>query len=542
MPGYTIGDIVPDTVTRSKDGHSKTSAGAPCPNNLARVVEEGALYFTPGGQTPVAIGGNVLLNAVNALVPGSSKREKFDAIPNVLNGLPPPNREVGTNSAASDSLYSLRSRAIKLDVHTTDLAVRRTAAEPRRKTPSNVPAKIKLFTHPEMKTCQSAFHATDSPANIVPRNRRVVMCDPCWNNYRFRRPGPGRRYYGVNNVRKSVRLWKHLQPLFEATPEAYCGYIAACAAQTDKFRASSSIPVGVLEEIGLAVALYMWAMPYADNSYAALRLLHTARPDRAAAIQARGKLRKPASEMVWWTRAEEHGVITRPLRPLRRSGWAAPVGAATEEHAVTWDRHHAFSVSALGVVAAVAGVHPRIKCTIHVRIGVSTAAPPARLPAIKMTRGGVASIKLPAAENVSWAYAWRCLTKAIDVADSLGFKGVVDVTLILEGNPLGEPAARSPHPAWDAILATSHAELLPRATGAFFRWALPQAVDRKALDTLAVAGMYPATAEQVGALQTGIARGFPPVEDLEMREAARIVFGAPDEATADAPLLGEDAL
>ena len=66
----TIDDIVPDVVARAGGNHAKTSAGAPCPNSLVKAVENGSFYFTAGGQTPVAIGPNVLLDAVE----GSPRR------------------------------------------------------------------------------------------------------------------------------------------------------------------------------------------------------------------------------------------------------------------------------------------------------------------------------------------------------------------------------------------------------------------------------------------------------------------------------------
>jgi len=542
MSTITIDDIVPATVTRAGGQHAKTSEGAPCPHSLAKAMEDGALYFTAGGQTPVAVSAAVLLKAVHAVVPGDGAATKFDAIPNVLDGMPPPKKG---KSNPVDSLHSLRVRELRLDAHTTDMFVRNLALEPRRRMPSNAAAKSRLLAHPSLRTCQSMFHDTNVAANNVSPLRRAVMCNPCWENYRFKRAGKGRHYYRGNNVRKSARLFASLRPLFSATAEAFCGYIAVCSAQTSEFRATKSLPVPVLEEVGLAAALYLWAMPYALGSYSALRLLHTTRPERATALQTRVKLRRPPNELMWWKRAEEHGFSTRPLTQLRRSGWAAPLYVATKEHAIAWSKDTAFSVAALGMVAAVAGYHPRLQCVIKVRVGARPSRPVRRLPEIKMTRAGVATVHLKTAENITWAYAWRCLCKAEDVADSIGIKGTVQIILELEGNPLAVPVTSTPHPAWDAIKCTPYAVLLPCATGHFFKWALSQATERDEMASLTTADMYPATAEQVAVLKEHVKKGFPPAEDVPMRDAAKIVFGDTSHDTDEldsVQLLGGDAL
>lgn len=536
-----IDDITPSTVARAGGKHPKTSKGAPCPHSLARAIEEGALYFTAGGQTPIAVGGKVLLNAVDKVVPGDGTKQKFDAIPNVLDGMPAPKKSA---LPPIEALHSLRTRNVRLDTNTVDVAVRKIAAEPRRRSPSNSADKIRLLSHPSLMTCQSRFHDSDEPASSVGKNRRIIMCNSCWGNYKFKRPGKAQRYYGLNNIRKSARLWMHMQPLFSATPEAFCGYVAVCSAQTTEFKATPSLPVKILEEIGLTAALYLWAMPYANGSYTALRLLHTARPERATVLQTRIRLRRPAKELLWWKRAEEQGFTTRPLEQLRRSGWSSPLQVATPEHAIAWDKKYAYSVSALGVAAAVAGIHKKIKCVIKTLLGESKSAPISRLPSVKMTRSGTCTIRIQAAENVTWAYAWRCLCKAEDVAESIGIKESIEVTLELEGNPLAEPKTMTPDPAWDAVMKTPHAPLIPKATGHFFKWALPYAAERVALPSLTTADMYPATAEKVEELKTGVKSGFPPTEDVPLREAAKVVFGdgSLGGGMEDIPLLGGDAV
>lgn len=537
----TINDIVPRTVKRVCAKHPRAEEGSPCPNSLAKEMENGALYFTAGGQLPAAIGGEVLVHAVNTVVPGKGQALKFESIPNVLDGMPVPKMET---YVAPESLHGLRTRDPKLDPNTVDIVVRKLAAEPRTRSPSNTAAKIALLSHPSLRTCQSDYHDSPDAAEDKVFNRRVAMCNPCWDNYRFKRAAKGRRYYPASNLRKSARLWMHLQPLFSATPEAYCGYIAVCSAQTAEFKASKKLPINVLEEIGLATALYTWAMPYFRSSYSALRLLHTCRPERATALQSRTQLRRPQNELMWWKRAEEQGYSARPLVQIRQNGWGTQIHLATHEHNVVWDKENTFSVAALGVIAAVTKMHSRIKCIVHARVGARPSKPLSRLPPVRMTRAGATVIKIQNAENVTWAYAWRCLCKAEDVADSIGVKGPIDVTLELEGNPLAKPLTSTPHPAWDAIRATSHAGLLPEATGHFFKWALPQAKKREEMASLTTADMYPATAEQVEKLREQVKLGFPPAEDVVLRDAAKRMFGEKnvEEEMFSIPLLGGDAV
>lgn len=90
-------------------------------------------------------------------------------------------------------------------------------------------------------------------------------------------------------------------------------------------------------------------------------------------------------------------------------------------------------------------------------------------------------------------------------------------------------------------MKTPLAMLLPDSTGHFFKWALPQAKVREELASLTTADMYPATADQVAELKKNIQTGFPPAEDVPLREAAKVVFGDIAEGV-DVPLLGGDAL
>lgn len=502
----TIDDITPPTVRRVN--------GVPCPTSLAAQVEGGDMYFSPGSTRSPAVGGRVLLNVLKSIAPTAPLKTVLERAEAIFGGHPPPSGKM-----AVGSLHSLRGLTPKIDAYTTDPKLRALLSGPVRKKPSNAAARITALTDPQLKTCQHRFHGFRTARATV--RTRVAMCAPCWEDYRFSRPGQSLQVYPAVRIRRYGPAWDRMASLFMATAEAYCGYIAACKAQTDTFRVTADLPVAVLEYIGLQAMLYPWAVLYASRAYAAMRLLHIARPGLAHGRVSREPLRQPADAIRWWRAVEERGWMDRPKSiTVRANGWGAPVATATDGHVVAWTADTFFSTATLSVMAAVAGFHPDIACTIAVTI-VAEADTVRTLPRAQLTTPGNVVINVPNAHAVSWRYVWRALSKAKDVNDALG-KGKVCVTLNVSGNPLAAVSPHPGHPAWDAVVQASPGDLLPVPTNGFLQWALGAATVSVGSGVCA-ASMYPASSHAVDEMLRCVASGFPAVDAAAAAAAARLM-------------------
>jgi len=531
----TINDIVPKTVRRSK------CADSPCPTELASAVEQGALYFSPGGVHPAGINGAVLIHAVSAAMPGTAIQTQLLSLSRLFRGHPPPKLKDGP---PVDSLHSIRGRKPHLDVYTTNQLLRNLLQRKVTKKPSTGKLRIAAMTHADMKTCQHRFHTSNKPAV---KFSRVAMCAECWRMYRFKRAGHGRQYYARSQLRNEGRLWAYVKLLFSATEEAYCGYIAACKAQTAQFAVTPCLPVDVLEEIGLVAMLYPWAVLYPMKTYSAVRMLHSARPAVAASLILLEPVRADASRVRWWRTAEERGWVSCAARLVRKGNWASPIESATEQHAVAWSKNTLMSVAAIAVVAAVRNFHPDMVCTLAVEIGPHALKSDRVIPAVKVSSES-AVVMITAAQSASWAFVWRCLCRAKDAADAMAVvrPGRLPVRLVLIGNPLAAMPTRPTHPAWMAVAAGKPGDLIPAPTGSFFSWCLGIASTQKhsivASPTLTPAGMYPASQTSVAALVASIESGFPVVDDTVVVDAGKTLYAHTVEAPLGNSLLCADVL
>jgi hypothetical protein len=199
-----------------------------------------------------------------------------------------------------------------------------------------------------------------------------------------------------------------------------------------------------------------------------------------------------------------------------------PTARATDAHLFTWTADTVYSMAALGVVAAAAGIHPDVTLRIEVTVGPSKNMPPRHLPAVRASKAGNATIELADAERLSWRFVWRTLSRAVDVNRAVGNASAVHVVLRLHGNPAAEVRQElETTPAWTAATAAApNGDLIPRPTNSFFMWALSAAAVCDAASTLAAAAMYPAPPEKVAEIRERVRGGFPRPKGAAAAEAA----------------------
>ena len=503
----TIVDIVPSTVR-------KTPAGIPCPTHLAALMESSAVCFSAGSVRPVAINGPVLLAAIAAAFPGKSRDAQCESVGGLFNGFPRP-----SGAAPVGSLHSLRALKPRLDANTTDAKTKQLLG--KAKHPGKYVARTRALISPDLKTCQYPFHKGLAPATT---RIRVAMCTVCMAQYQFKKPGEGHMYYSVAALSAEPRVWAHVRSIFKGSLEALCGYIAVCKSQTRLFAVTADLPVDVLEQIGLQAMLHVWAVAYPIRTYSAVRLLHFARPAVASDISAREPIRAESASYRWWRTVEERGWTNRPVEVHpRQSVWGAPVSKATGGHVVTWTDKMFFSVAALSVIAAVEGMHPRVRCSVRVEVTLN-AASPSTLPRIRVRSAAKAIVQVPSVNGISWRYVWRTLQKAVDARDALfTARPVLSVTLELQGNPLAPLPPRPRHEAWTAFETASNS-MMPQLTRACFQWLLGSAAAVEAADDVCAANMYPATQVEFEALLANMDTGFKKPEDRAAVAAAMAMF------------------
>lgn len=481
--------------------------------SLTMAIEAGAFYYPPGSSVLAGVSHAELNARMRRLHPSSTLAAAYAKHPTVLNGLP----HYVAPAPVVDSFHALRSRLVAVDHHTTDLGTVRAAGKMRA---GRVWTLVRAKPGSHLRSCQSTYHSVSGGAPLDRAVKsRVPVCRSCFSKYRFKRP---RRSHGFVPVARLLREPALCVALTHARLDVFAGWVALCHSDVSSSGINvHDVSVRDLEEIGILAALHLHAVHF-PRRYSCLRLLDMWNPDRAVRQMDQrqsGRMRGGIGSRRWWRPVLEQGVVRRSGHPSPGiSGIAGPASSVgSGEHAYVWSAEYFYCTSFVALTAACGGIHSSVAVELSVECAVPVRTGRVSFPVPTEVSVDGASVRIVGAENASFAFAWRCVRRALDAVSGrrqavggTAARGTPVVRLIISGSPLHDAVPRVESAALQLVKAASPCAggFLPAPSNAFMQWALRASSSVSASDAVySVASMYPFSAAQLDRVRASVASG-----------------------------------